>query len=353
MNTKSLAFSLLVLGSLFTGTTLAQAPVPVVETANTERRDLAPEIWVPGTVLARHNALISAEVDGRLDWVVEIGDRVQQGDSLATIDDSFLQLELQNNKAAIKRIGSDLAYQQRQIKRLQTLSAQNNTAKAELDAAQSRRDMLKQDLAVAQVAHDTTSLNIDKARVAAPFDGIIAERQMSAGEFIRSGQGLVRLVNTDLLEVSVRAPLSVSRYAAAGDAVRVRGDFSESTHPLRTIIPVGDSRSRMIEVRIELSADDWVIGEAVRVALGNGEKSEAVAVPRDALVLRNNGVSVFTVDGENIAHQVRVDTGAGSGHFIGVTGNLGSDAQVVIRGAENLRDGQEVRIIKRELAALN
>ena len=45
-----------------------------------------------------HDALISAEVDGRLDWVVEIGDRVKQGESLATIDDRFLQLELQNNE---------------------------------------------------------------------------------------------------------------------------------------------------------------------------------------------------------------------------------------------------------------
>lgn len=338
--------------SIAAGTATAQTPVPVVETAATEQRELAPEVWVPGTVTARFDAMISSEVEGRLDWVAEIGDRVKKGDSLATIDDSRLQLRRADNETQVRRIESDIAYQKRQINRLDALSAQNNTSIQELDAAKARNAMLEQDLAAARVALNSTRLDLERARVAAPFDGVVAARHMSQGEYIRGGQQLLRLVNTDLLEVSARAPLSVSRHSAPGDAVRVRGDTRESTHSLRTLVPVGDARSRMIEVRVELEQTGWVIGEAVRVALSNGMRSSATAVPRDALVLRDDGVSIFVVGEDSVAHRVAVTTGAGSGFYIGVTGNIEEDARVVIRGAENLRDGQEVKVIKRQVAAV-
>lgn len=342
----------LVLSTTISNAVMAQAPVAVVETSKVEQRELAPEIWVPGTVVARYDAMISAEVEGRLNWVAEIGDRVKQGDSLATIDDRMLQLQRRNNESSIKRIESELAYQQRQIQRLETLSLQNNTSKAELDAAQSRREMLAQDITAANIALSTTLLAIDKARVAAPFDGIVAAREMSPGEFTREGQQLVRLVNTELLEVSARAPLSVSRHTRSGDLIRVKSDYAQATHSLRTLIPVGDARSRMVEVRVDLTQTGWVIGEAVRIALSNGEKSESIAVPRDALVLRDTGVSVFTVDPEGLAHKISVVTGAGSGSFIGVLGSLDANARVVVRGAENLRDGQQVKVVNKAVAAL-
>lgn len=352
MKLPTLLATVVVLSTTLSNSTLAQAPIAVVETSAAEQRQLAPEIWVPGTVVARYDAMISAEVEGRLNWVADIGDRVSRGDSLATIDDRMLQLQRSNNESDIKRIESELAYQARQIDRLQALSAQNNTSKAELDAAQSRQEMLSQDATAARIALRTTLLAIDKTRVAAPFGGIVAVREMSPGEFTREGQHLVRLVNTELLEVSARAPLSVSRHTQNGDSVRVKGDFSEAAHKLRALIPVGDVRSRMIEVRVDLTQTGWVIGEAVQIALRNGEISESIAVPRDALVLRNNGVSVFTVDSDGVAHKVSVVTGAGSGSFIGVRGSLESDTQVVVRGAENLRDGQQVKVIKKEVAAL-
>ena len=149
-----------------------------------------------------------------------------------------------------------------------------------------------------------------------------------------------------------RAPLSVSRYSMGGEAVRVRGDARESTHTLRTLIPVGDERSRMIEVRVALDARDWVIGEAVRVALSNGQRSVSTAVPRDALVLRDDGVSVFVVGDDSVAQRVQVRTGAGSGHYIAINGAIADSDRVVVRGAENLRDGQEVKVLQREIASL-
>ena len=68
------------------------------------------------------------------------------------------------------------------------------------------------------------------------------------------------------------------------------------------------------------------------------------AVPRDALVLRADRVSVFVIGEENTARRVDVELGAAEGNFIEVTGDVRPGDSVVIRGGERLRDGQAVTI---------
>jgi multidrug efflux pump subunit AcrA (membrane-fusion protein) len=67
-------------------------------------------------------------------------------------------------------------------------------------------------------------------------------------------------------------------------------------------------------------------------------------VPRDALVLRRDGVSIFRVDGNNLAEQVSVTTGIAEGDYIEVSGGIMPGDRVIIRGSERLRSGQAVKI---------
>ena len=70
----------------------------------------------------------------------------------------------------------------------------------------------------------------------------------------------------------------------------------------------------------------------------------ALAVPRDALVLRNNGAFVFRISDENKAEQIPVEIGDSAGDLIGVSGALNEGDRVAIRGAESLREGADVEI---------
>ena len=112
-----------------------------------------------------------------------------------------------------------------------------------------------------------------------------------------------------------------------------------------TIVPVGGERSRMVELRIALRPNDWVVGEAIRVSVPSATPIHGVAEPRDALVLRDNQVYVFKIVEGGTAERISVELGDGSAELISVRGALRAGDRVVIRGAERLQNGQIVKIL--------
>ena len=77
-------------------------PVPVVVSVAAERL-LAPVTPYPGTVISRNHARLAAEVEGRLEWVAEVGTVVRRGESVARLDDVLLEQNLLADQAAVKR----------------------------------------------------------------------------------------------------------------------------------------------------------------------------------------------------------------------------------------------------------
>jgi multidrug efflux pump subunit AcrA (membrane-fusion protein) len=100
----------------------------------------------------------------------------------------------------------------------------------------------------------------------------------------------------------------------------------------------------MIEVRVALEDADWVIGSAVRVALPDGQALPVVAVPRDALILRQAATYLFRVGDDSTVEQIMVTTGVGEGELIEVRGAIRPGDRVVVRGGERLQAGQSVTL---------
>ena len=331
---------------------MAQEQIPVaVETSYVRSEMVSPVIWVPGTVISRQDSRIAAEVSGNLVWVAEVGDRFNKGETLAHINDRELQLQLRNNQSEEKRLSSRFDYLQRQVKRLGRLAKTNSAAESELDQLSAERDMLTQELQAAKVAIDRTLYDIERTRIAAPFPGVVVERMQRPGEYLVRAGEVVRLVNTEVLEIRVQAPLNVARHVSAGDLVKVKGNMALINTRVRTVVPVGDDNSRMLQLRLELEDVNWIIGEAVRVALSNVRAVEALTVPRDALVLRNDETYLYTVLEDNTARRINVVIGEGAGNHVSVEGNLSDGDEVIIRGAERLRDGSPVKVINGEVAS--
>jgi len=197
----------------------------------------------------------------------------------------------------------------------------------------------------ARVARDQIKYRLDRTRITAPFPGRIVERHRQGGEYISIGGEVARLVDTTNIEVQARAPMEVAEYVKAGLPVSVKDDKSRETEgQIRAVVPVGDERSRLIEVRVALNEQPWVIGAAVRVALPKSPPQEVVAVPRDALILRQNVTYVYKLNDDSTVEQVSVVTGVGNGRLVEVRGNLEAGDEVVTLGGERLRPGQTVSI---------
>ena len=94
--------------ALATSLASAQAPEAVVELSTVTEQGSNSVLSLPGTVISKRDAEISAELDGRLNWVAEVGDAVEKGEAVAVIDDHILQLQLRNNEAQIKRISASI-----------------------------------------------------------------------------------------------------------------------------------------------------------------------------------------------------------------------------------------------------
>ena len=320
----------------------APASPVIVETA--QRDTFSATLWVSGTVISQNDARIAAETDGRITWVADVGSRIEQGEAIARIDAEDLRLELADSEAQLDSLKSQLKYRDSSLQRLQKLADSNNAAATQLDEAQSQLDMTRQEIKRAEVAIAQIKRRIKQTEVLAPFPGIVVERVVQVGEFVNRGAQVARLVDTEHREIRAQAPLSVSNWLREGMQVSVEHNKRDSLSPVTYVIPVGDQRSRMFEVRVAANDPAWIIGSPVRIALPNSEPRELVAIPRDGLVLRGNNIYVMRVNHDNTVEKVAVETGIGLGGFVEVIGNVNQGDRIITRGGERIQPGQVVTI---------
>jgi RND family efflux transporter MFP subunit len=320
----------------------AQAPPSPVAIDEATRDLFSSALWVHGTVISRNDARIGAETDGRITWVAEEGERIQAGEPIARIDKADLELDLRDKLAVLESLKARARFEQNNLERLKSLAASSNASVNQLDEATSDHDMTLQEIRRAEVAIEQTRRRIAQTRVVAPFSGVVVERVVQVGEFVNRGSQVARLVDVDNREIRAQAPLSSAAYVHDGLEVSVEHSGRESLSPIKRVIPVGDERSRMFEVRIAATNPAWVIGSPVRIALPSSDLRELVAVPRDALVLRGSEMFVLRVTADNTVEKISVNTGIGLGSLVEVIGDINDGDRVVTRGAERLQPGQAV-----------
>lgn len=326
-------------------TALAQGgPVPVVVSIASERL-LAPVTSYPGTVISRNQARLAAEVEGRLEWVAEVGVVVRRGETVARLDDVLLEHSLLADKAAVAREQARLKYQNAEVRRLTPLVRKQSVPESQLDEAIANSGMTRAEIAAGKARVALARERLKRANLLAPFDGVITERLLQAGEWAESGAAVVRLVDTSALEVQTWVPVNALKFVHEGSTLTLTGNPSNAVGTVRTIVPVGDNQSRLYELRLSFAEQGWPVGADVRVAVPTAEPRKVLTIPRDALVLRRDGKTVYRIDAEGLAQRVPVTTGVAVGPLIEVDGVQSGD-RVVIRGGERLRPGQSVTIIE-------
>ena len=322
-----------------------QGPPPAaVAVASAETRSLAPRSEVPGSVVSTRDSLVAAATSGKIEWVADVGVEVEEGDVIARIEAADAEFTRDDSAAQVRRLTARAEYLDSLYKRFVGLGEEAGESEATLDEMRSNRDEAMQAVKQAEVALRRAQTNLDRTQVRAPFAGRVVSQETQVGEFANPGTELVRLVDTQRYEVTARAPAGLARNIQSGETIRVSNGADTREAMVRAVVPVGDDRSRMLELRLELPDAVWYIGSAVRVSLPAAAMRNVTAVPRDALVLRADRVSVFVINEENTAERVDVELGSAEGEFIEVIGEVEPGDSVVIRGGERLRDGQPVTI---------
>lgn len=317
----------------------------VVEVGTVTLRPVTIESWIPGSIVSRSDARVASVTAGRVVWIADIGSRVVQGEALARLDDTMPRLRLEDLRAQVARARAQQQVNSSQLDRFNRLAATQIVSASQLDDARAQREMSSDDLTRAEAQLRQAQYEIDQAVIRAPFPGMVTERFIQRGEYLQIGAATVRLVNTAEVEARATAALDLAAHVHPGQTVTVRDHGVQKSGRVRTVVPVGDDRSRQFEVRVTLSSPEWLVGTPVEVSLPSSAERAAVTVPRDALVIRQNHSYVLRVTRASTVEELDVTPGPGIADAVEVSGPLSPGDRLVIRGGERLTAGQAVRVV--------
>ena len=319
-------------------------PPTLVVVEYAAKRLVSPTALYSATVISRDDAKLAGASAGRLTGVAEVGDRFRKGQSVARLDDTFYRQQVIEEQSIIQREQAKFDFHTRQVERLEKLLTENNIAQSQVDQERMDRSVAHNNILSAQARLSQAEERLRRTNILAPFDSVVSERWLQAGEWADHGDAIVRLVSVDNLEIEAHIPAASLGLVAVGAPLAYTDGKSSGTGTVRTIVPVGGDVSRLYELRISVSDPSLSAGNLLRVAVPTAHPREAVLVPRDALILRREGIYVYRVNENSVAERVEVQTGIAEGDHIEVIGGIRKHDRVVIRGGENLRPGMPVQV---------
>lgn len=311
-----------------------------------------------GTVLARRVAGVSAQVAGYVSSVgVEVGDSVSAGDVLVRLDDRLARAATRAAEARIEQATAQLTDVQRQLDEAQALLEQQNVAATRYETLRQQVAQGRANLAALAAERDAQATRLDQHLIRAPFDGVIVARQAEVGEWLTPGVTVVDLREVDVVRVQTDVPQQLWSQVSVGTPAQLQFD-AWPEQPRRAAVSIriaaADAAARTFPVLFELDNRDRRLtpGMSARVGLEveSERGGETLQVPRDAVLRGPDGVTRVWVlrpaaDGATVA-PVTVTLGRSFGSRIEVIdGNLAAGDQVVVRGNETLRAGQQVRVV--------
>jgi membrane fusion protein, multidrug efflux system len=316
--------------------------VPVVVSAIEER------IEATGELDAKERAEVASEVDGVVtELAVDEGDRVEEGALLLAVDPEKRSLAVANVRAMHRDAQAALAESERDAARVRKLHDSGIASDAALDKVETGRSRARARVEATQAELSVAERALRDANVRAPFTGWIARRDVSRGEYVRTGQPLFELVALDPIEVEFAVAERDSARVAIGQLVQVRvAPFPDDTFTgeVTVISPTLDTRTRTLRVKAEVANGDGRLrpGLFARAELGVARREGAFLVPEEAVLQRADGEIVFVVTPEDTARRVVVKTGVQRAGQVEIVEGVAAQDHVVVRGHAVLVDGAPV-----------
>jgi len=334
-----LAFFALFLLFPFASASAQDPPPTAVIVADVLQQPLEQVISLVGTVQPRRSSLVASETEGRV--VVrfrDIGQAVEVGEPLFRLKNDALSASLLEAVADVR------------------LHRFNQARSAELlrQNAVSEQVLHEDEYQLARARSKLQSLEkqVEDLIIRAPFTGHVVETATEIGEWVRRGDGVARVIATDTVRVRVDLPERHIDQLRLGDQVDIVVNAlgtTPFTGHITAILAEGRADSRTFPILIDVINADGRIRSNMSAQARFSVRSAATAllVSKDALVNTPTGQVVFlAVDDKAVPRPVT--PGLAFKGYIAVTGELQPGDLAIIRGNERLRDGQAIRVIRKQ-----
>ena len=308
-----------------------------------------------GEIRAREEAALSFRVGGKLvRRLVDVGDRVRKGDLLAELDPGDLRLQVEALQAELAAADAQLARARADHARTASLSRDQLVSRSALDQQTAALRAAEGQARAARAQFDLSRNQAAYSQLRAPQDGVVASRQVEAGQVVAAGQPVFGLAADGGREVAFALPESGIRDFKVGQAVVIELWSTQGERipgRIREIAPAADPQARTYAARATLEGDAARVdlGQSARVYIPAALSGDALRLPLSALHRGDKGQAVvWTVDPKvNKARRVPVRIGPYAADGVAVLSGLKPTEWVVMAGGHLLHDGQPVLPVDR------
>jgi len=291
-------------------------------------------IEVTGQVTATFQAVLSSRIQGSIDTLL-----VREGVSV-TKGQTLVQLDNRDIEADLARASADVENTKAHLERMNQLYDRDAVSKQEMENA-------TRAFKVAEANRKAVVAQLSYTIVKAPFDGVITEKMVEAGELASPGQPLLRMENPRQLRLEAIVAERDLNALSPGDKIPVIIDALEGRvldGAVEKILPVGDPHTHTFTVRVNVPPTPGLkAGMFGRFHLDKGT-SMTILVPETAVIQRGEIVSVFAVGPDRTARLRWVKAGRRIDDQIEILSGLNVGESVLLNASRGI-DGASVTVV--------
>jgi RND family efflux transporter MFP subunit len=332
---------------------LAHATVSVSQAS---RKAIPEQIVALGSIDAWQELTLSAQTSGVsvMEVTVTENDRVKHGDLLVRLDDRVLKAQIAQQRATIAEAQANVESAQNKAARANVLAASQAMSKEDVEERRMAIKTSQAKLEQAQAALEQLERQWEQTRIVAPADGYVSQKPAVIGTIVQVGTELVRLIRDGRLEVEAKVPDKDLGFIREQQVARIRVPGGREIEArVRAVAAKVDPKTRLGVVYVSLPAQSNVKpGMFANVSIEAGAR-EALTIPEEAVVWRENKAAVFVVDGTARVTLTGIVTGARKSGLVVVEQGLKDNDRIVSTGAGFLNDGDTVRAVLAETTAVS
>ena len=305
---------------------------------------------ITGSIQPERRADLRAELSAIVLQVLkENGESVKKGDILVRLDDTSIRDSMNSAEESARASAQSLDQAERQLQRLKTLRAKGMTSTQQLEDAEVRRNNTQSDLAASKARAVQARQQLQRTEVRAPFDGIVSERKVSAGDTAQIGKELVKVIDPASMRFQGLISADKVTLVTVGQAVsfRVNGYEKEFAGKVKRVDPAANATTRQVEVLVDFVGSDQprISGLYAEGRIETGT-TQVLMVSDSALVRDGDKAYVWSIK-DGILKKASVVIGerdARRGDYAVKSGLINGD-KVIQQPLSTLIDGQKVEMV--------
>jgi len=340
------------------------AAVPVA-LATAKTGDISVYLEELGSITPRSQVTVHTLINGQLMNVLFTeGQMVKKDNMLAQIDDRPYVAALEQAQGSLARDQALLAEAKIDLARYQLLWKQDSIAKQQLDTQAS---LVKQDEGAVlndQGQVDNAKVNLVYTKITAPVNGRVGLRQVDAGNIVHTTDTNGIVVVTELQPITSIFTIpednipNIFKHTADNNKLVAEAWDRDNKNKLATGVLTAvdnqvDSTTGTVKARAEFANEDNALfpSQFVNIRLKLDTLKDVVTIPTSAVQRGTHGTFVYLAKPDNTVSVQNITLGPADGEIVSVTEGIKIGDQMVVDGADNLRDGAKIEVAKSDTTA--